>query len=118
MKARLPQGYGKQNVNQLMQQAQKLQEDMKAKQEEMEAASHTVTVGGGMVEITMTGAHEVTALKLKPEIVDPEDIEMLEDLLAAAVNEAVRVVDEATQQGMASVTGALAGLNLPGGLGL
>lgn len=71
-----------------------------------------------MVEITMTGAHEVTALKLKPEIVDPEDIEMLEDLLAAAVNEAVRVVDEATQQGMASVTGALAGLNLPGGLGL
>ena len=116
MKARLPQGYGKQNVNQLMQQAQKLQEDMKAKQEEMEAASHTVTAGGGMVEITMTGAHEVTALKLKPEIV--EDIEMLEDLLAAAVNEAVRVVDEATQQGMASVTGALAGLNLPGGLGL
>ena len=107
MKARLPQGYGKQNVNQLMQQAQKLQEDMKAKQEEMEAASHTVTAGGGMVEITM-----------KPEIVDPEDIEMLEDLLAAAVNEAVRVVDEATQQGMASVTGALAGLNLPGGLGL
>ena len=99
MKARLPQGYGKQNVNQLMQQAQKLQEDMKAKQEEMEAASHTVTAGGGMVEITMTG-------------------EMLEDLLAAAVNEAVRVVDEATQQGMASVTGALAGLNLPGGLGL
>lgn len=87
MKARLPQGYGKQNVNQLMQQAQKLQEDMKAKQEEMEAASHTVTAGGGMVEITMTGAHEVTALKLKPEIVDPEDIEMLEDLLAAAVNE-------------------------------
>lgn len=118
MKARLPQGYGKQDVNQLMQQAQKLQEDMKAKQEEMEAASHTVTAGGGMVEITMTGAHEVTALKLKPEIVDPEDIEMLEDLLAAAVNEAVRVVDEATQQGMASVTGALAGLNLPGGLGL
>ena len=56
MKARLPQGYGKQNVNQLMQQAQKLQEDMKAKQEEMEAASHTVTAGGGMVEITMTGA--------------------------------------------------------------
>mgnify|MGYP000814316788 CR=1 FL=1 len=82
------------------------------------ASTYIVTLGGGMVEITMTGAHEVTALKLKPEIVDPEDIEMLEDLLAAAVNEAVRVVDEATQQGMSSVTGALAGLNLPGGFGL
>ena len=118
MRAGLAQRYGKQNVNRRMRQVQKRQEDMKAKQEEMEAASHTVTAGGGMVEITMTGAHEVTALKLKPEIVDPEDIEMLEDLMAAAVNEAVRVVDEATQQGMSSVTGALAGLNLPGGFGL
>ena len=111
MKARLPQGYGKQNVNQLMQQAQKLQEDMKAKQEEMEAASHTVTAGGGMVEITMTGAHEVTALKLKPEIVDPEDIEMLEDLVAAAVNSATASVDKEADEEMAKMTG---GMNIPG----
>ena len=93
-----------------MQQAQKLQEDMKAKQEEMEAASHTVTAGGGMVEITMTGAHEVTALKLKPEIVDPEDIEMLEDLIMAAVNEALRQVDEANTSAMSKLTGGLGGM--------
>ena len=109
MKARLPQGYGKQNVNQLMQQAQKLQEDMKAKQEEMEAASHTVTAGGGMVEITMTGAHEVTALKLKPEIVDPEDIEMLEDLLAAAVNEAVELTRKYEDEDMVAFVNGILG---------
>ena len=114
MKARLPQGYGKQNVNQLMQQAQKLQEDMKAKQEEMEAASHTVTAGGGMVEITMTGAHEVTALKLKPEIVDPEDIEMLEDLIVAATTEALRKVEAESTAVMSKLTGGLGGLG--GGL--
>ena len=111
MKARLPQGYGKQNVNQLMQQAQKLQEDMKAKQEEMEAASHTVTAGGGMVEITMTGAHEVTALKLKPEIVDPEDIEMLQDLIISAVNEGMRQVEERSDEDIQRITG---GMSVPG----
>ncbi len=111
MKARLPQGYGKQNMNQLMQQAQQMQENMRKKQEELEAASYSVTSGGGMVELTMTGKHEVTSLKINPDVVDPEEIDMLEDLVAAAVNEAVRVVDESAEQEMAALTG---GMNIPG----
>ena len=111
MKARMPQGYGKQSMNQLMQQAQQMQENMKKKQEELEAASYHVTAGGGMVEVTMTGKHQVTALKINPDVVQPDDIEMLEDLVAAAFNEAVRVVDEAAEEQMAALTG---GLNIPG----
>ena len=124
MKARLPQGYGKQSVNQLMQQAQQMQENMKKKQEELEATEYQVTAGGGMVELTMTGKHEVTRVKLNPDIVQPDDIEMLEDLImaatnealredlvAAAVNEAVRVVDEAAEKELGEITG---GLNIPG----
>ena len=111
MKARLPQGYGKQSVNQLMQQAQQMQENMKKKQEELEATEYQVTAGGGMVELTMTGKHEVIRVKLNPDIVQPDDIEMLEDLVAAAVNEAVRVVDEAAEKELGEITG---GLNIPG----
>lgn len=111
MKARLPQGYGKQNMNQLMQQAQKAQEDMRVKQEELEATSYTVTSGGGMVELTMSGKHQVESLKINPDVVQPDDIEMLEDLVAAAFNEAVRVVDESAEEVMASIT---SGLNIPG----
>lgn len=114
MKARLPQGYGKQNMNQLMQQAQQMQDNMKKKQEELEATEYNVTAGGGMVELTMTGKHEVTKVKLNPDIVQPDDIEMLEDLVAAAVNEAVRVVDEAAEAEMGAITGSLGGLGIPG----
>lgn len=111
MKARLPQGYGKQNMNQLMQQAQQVQENMKAKQAELEETEYSVTSGGGMVEITMKGNHQVTKLKINPDVVQPDDIEMLEDLVAAAVNEAVRVVDEAGEAEMGALTN---GLNIPG----
>lgn len=111
MKARLPQGYGKQNINQLMQQAQKMQETMQTKQAELDEAVYNVKAGGGMVEITMTGKHQITALKLNPEIVTPDDIEMLEDMVAAAVNEAVRTVDEKAEAELAAITG---GMNLPG----
>ena len=106
MKARLPAGYGKQNINQLMQQAQKVQEIMKEKQAELD-----VTSGGGMVQLTMNGKHEVVSIKINPDVVQPDDIEMLEDLVAAAVNEAVRVVDEASENEMNAITG---GLNIPG----
>ena len=92
MKARLPAGYGKQNINQLMQQAQKVQEIMKEKQAELEATNYDVTSGGGMVQLTMNGKHEVVSIKINPDVVQPDDIEMLEDLVAAAVNEAVRVM--------------------------
>lgn len=111
MKARLPQGFGKPDVNALMRQAQKMQDDMKAKQEELEATEYHAAVSGGAVEITMTGKHEVTAVKINPEIVDPEDVEMLEDMVAAAVNEAVRAVDEASSAAMEKITG---NANFPG----
>jgi DNA-binding protein, YbaB/EbfC family len=109
MKARLPQGYGggPQNMNQIMQQAQKMQEQMEILQAELAETEYTVTAGGGMVELTMTGKHQVTEVKINPDVVAPDDVEMLEDLLAAAVNEAVRVVDEDADEKMAAVTGGL-----------
>ena len=103
MKARLPQGYGKPDVNALMRQAQKMQEDMKTKQEELENTEYTASVSDGMVE--------VTAIHIKPELADPDDIEMLEDMVAAAVNEAVRKVDEDAEAAMQKITG---GANFPG----
>ena len=111
MKARLPQRYGKQSMNQLMAQAQKMQEDVKNKQAELEETLYDVTSGGGMISLTMSGKHQVTKLKIDPSVIDPEDIEMLEDMIAAAVNEAVRKVDEASDAAMAEITG---GLNIPG----
>ena len=90
MKARLPQGYGKQSQQQLMQQVQQMQENMRLKQEELENTEYSVTSGGGMVELKMTGKHQVTGLKINPDVVEKDDVEMLEDLIAAAVNEAVR----------------------------
>ena len=111
MKARLPQGFGKPDVNALMRQAQKMQEGMKAKQEELENTEYQASAGGGMVQITMTGKHEITSIKIDPEIVDKDDIEMLEDMVAAAVNEAVRVVDADSDKAMQELTG---NANFPG----
>ena len=111
MKARLPQGYGKQSQQQLMQQVQQMQENMRLKQEELENTEYSVTSGGGMVELKMTGKHQVTGLKINPDVVEKDD---LEDLIAAAVNEAVRVGDDASEKEMGALTG---GLNIPG-LGL
>ncbi|MBQ8647750.1 MAG: YbaB/EbfC family nucleoid-associated protein [Oscillospiraceae bacterium] len=111
MKARMPQGYGRPDVNALMRQAQKMQEDMKAKQAELEATEYQGSASGGMVQVTMTGKHQVTAIKINPDVVDPDDIEMLEDLIAAAVNDAVRAVDEDATEQMGKLTG---GMNIPG----
>lgn len=111
MKARLPQGYGKPDVNALMRQAQKMQESVQEKQAELEAAEYQGSAGGRLVELTMTGKHQVTALHIKPEAVDPDDLEMLEDLIAAAVNDAVRIVDETAEAEMGKITG---GMNFPG----
>lgn len=111
MKARLPQGMGggPSNMNQMIRQAQKMQEEMARVQEELNAKEYQGTSGGGMVEVTMTGQKEVTRVTLKPEVVDPDDIEMLEDLIAAAVNEAIRNLEEDSQQRLGSVTGGLGG---------
>ena len=98
MKARMPAGFGRPDMNSLMRQAQKMQEDMKAKQAELEA-------------VKMNGKHEVLSITIKPEAVDPDDIEMLEDLVAAAVNATVKQVDETAEAEMGKLTG---GLNIPG----
>jgi hypothetical protein len=114
MKARLPQGFGgggAGNMNGMVKQAQKIQEDMAMVQKELEEQVYDVTSGGGAVQVTITGKREIKAISIKPEVVDPEDIEMLQDLLAAAVNEAIRKVDEISEKEMSKVTG---GFSMPG----
>lgn len=111
MKARMPAGFGRPDMNSLMRQAQKMQEDMKAKQAELEAAEYTGSASGEMVTVKMNGKHEVLSITIKPEAVDPDDIEMLEDLVAAAVNATVKQVDETAEAEMGKLTG---GLNIPG----
>ena len=101
MKARLPKGYGRPDPQAMMRQVQKMQD----------AREYTGTASGEMVTVTMTGKHEVTAIKIKPEAVDPDDLEMLEDLIAAAVNSAVAAVDKDSDEEMAKMTG---GMNIPG----
>ena len=110
MKARLPDGYGKQNVNALMKQAQDMQDQMQQKQDELRELETKASSGGGMVELTMRGDYTVTSVKIKPELADPEEIEMLEDLVGAAVNEAVRLVNEKAESEMAAISGAFPGL--------
>mgnify|MGYP000193439586 CR=1 FL=1 len=101
---------GSMNMN-MVRQAQKMQEDMKAKQAELEAAEYTGSASGEMVTVKMNGKHEVLSITIKPEAVDPDDIEMLEDLVAAAVNATVKQVDETAEAEMGKLTG---GLNIPG----
>ena len=96
---------------QMQQKLLKMQQDMAAAQEAVENASFTAPVGGGGVQATVSGKKELTALTVKPEAVDPEDVEMLQDLVISAVNEALRQADEAMNSSMQSFTG---GLNLPG----
>ena len=91
-----------------------MQDDIRAKQEELEAKEYTGTASGEMVTVTMNGKHEITAVKIKPEAVDPDDIEMLEDLIVAATNEALRKVEQENQAVMSKLTGGLGGLG--GGL--
>ena len=111
MKARLPKGYGRPDPNAMMRQVQKMQDDIRAKQEELEAKEYTGTASGEMVTVTMNGKHEILGITIKPEAVDPDDIEMLEDLVAAAVNATVKQVDETAEAEMGKLTG---GLNIPG----
>ena len=113
MKARLPKGMGggPQNMNQIIRQAQKMQDDMKALQEELDSTEYEGMSGSGVVKATVTGKHDVVGLKIDASIVDPEDIEMLEDLVAAAVNDAIAKAKQDSEEKMEKVTG---GLNVPG----
>lgn len=112
MKARLPQGMGggPGNMNHMIRQAQKMQEEMEKAQEELAAREYTATAGGGIVEAVVTGAKEVTKLSIKPEAVDPEDVEMLEDMIVAAVNEALRAAGQDYEGRMSQITGGMSGL--------
>ena len=101
---------GGMNAN-MVRQAQKMQQDMLKMQEEMESKTFDATAGGGMVKATVNGRHELLALEIDPEAVDPEDVEMLQDMVIAAVNEAVRKADAENSANMSRLTG---GLNLGG----
>ena len=113
MKANIPKGMGggPQNMQALIRQAQKMQEDMAAKQEELNAREYDVSAGGGVVSVKINGKKEILAIDLKPEIVDPDDIETLSDILVAAVNEAIKRVDDTNNAELNKITGPM---NLPG----
>lgn len=102
-------GFGGMNMNNLMKQAQKMQKQMEDATKELEEKEVTATAGGGAVEVTISGKKEVTKVKLSEEVVDPDDIEMLEDLIMAATNEALREIEQTSQQTMAKITGGLGG---------
>ena len=95
------------NMNNLMKQAQKMQKQMEEATILLEVKEITACAGGGAVEVTISGKKEVTKVKLAEEVVDPDDIEMLEDLIMAATNEALRQIEEASQQSMSKITGGL-----------
>lgn len=97
------------NMSNLMKQAQRMQRQMEESAKELESKEFTAAAGGGAVEVTVTGKKEVTRVKLDPEAVDPDDVEMLEDLIMAATNEALRKADEASAANMAKLTGGLGG---------
>ena len=113
MKARLPKEYqnAAPNMNSMVRKAQKMQEDMTRVQEELAEKEFTKQVGGGALELVMTGDKQLKSVTLKPEVVDPEDVEMLQDLIVAAVNEAIRTVEQVSATEMEKITG---GLNIPG----
>ena len=99
------------NMQQLARQAQKLQQQMAKMQEEIEAREFEATAGGGMATAKVNGKKELLSIEIKPEAVDPDDVEMLQDLIVAAVNEALRQAGDAMEQGMGKMTG---GMGLPG----
>ena len=114
MKVRLPKSSAPGNMQDVYRQAQKMQEDMAAKQEELEAREYEAAAGGGVVNIKINGKKEVLTVKLAEEVVDPDDIETLEDLIVAAINEAIKKVDADAQAEMSKITGSM---GIPGMLG-
>lgn len=113
MKARLPkqnQG-GAQNMNAMIRQAQKMQDEISELQEEIEAREFSATAGGGAVQVVVTGKKSIKSLTIQPEVVDPEDIEMLQDLVISAVNEVIREIEDESAKEMEKISG---GLSVPG----
>ena len=113
MRANVPKGMGggPQNMQAMIRQAQKMQEDVAAKQEELDAREYEIKAGGGVVTVKINGKKEILSIEISPEIVDPDDIETLEDLIVAAVNEAVKKVEAISADEMQKITG---NIGLPG----
>ncbi len=112
MRANYPKGLGgPQNMNGMMKQVQKMQEEMTALQTELEEREYEVSAGGGMVKVKINGKREILHIDIQPDIVDPEDIETLSDVVTAAVNEAIKKVDSTSESEMQKITG---GLSIPG----
>ncbi len=113
MRANLPKGMGggAQNMQSMIRQAQKMQEDMAAKQEELDAREYDIKAGGGVVAVKINGKKEILSIEIDPEIVDPDDVETLQDILVAGVNEAIKRVEETNSKEMEKITGAM---NMPG----
>ena len=113
MKVRLPQGMGggPANMQSMLKQAQKMQEDMAAMQAELEEREYEVCAGGGVVNVKINGKKEIVSVNIAPEVVDPDDIETLEDLIVAAMNEAIKKVETVSQDEMSKITGSM---SLPG----
>lgn len=113
MRANLPKGVGGggQNMQAMIRQAQKMQEDMAAKQAELDAREYEIKAGGGAVTVRISGTKEILGLDIQPEIVDPDDIETLTDILIAGINEAVKTVESTNSAEMEKITGSM---NMPG----
>lgn len=113
MKARLPKGMGggPTDMNGMLKRAQKMQEDMAALQEDLDAREYEINAGGGVVTVKINGKLEIRSIDLQPEIVDPDDIETLSDVLVAAVNEAIKKVNDTNSEEMGKITGSI---SMPG----
>ncbi len=111
MKVRIPNSGGPGNMNQMLKQAQKMQEDMATLQADLEAREYTATSGGGAVTVVVDGKHLIKSIKINPDIIDPDDAEMIEDLVTVAINEAISNAISTAESEMGEITG---GLNLPG----
>ena len=113
MKVRLPQGPSR---NDMLKQVQKMQEDMENLQADLDEREYTATSGGGVVSATVNGKHQITKLTISPDAIDPEDAEMLEDLVTVAVNEAIATAAKTSEEEMGALTGGLNIPGMPGGL--
>ncbi len=115
MKVRLPQGMGggPSNMQSMLKQAQKMQEEMAEKQAELEEREYDVAAGGGVINVKINGRKEILSVKIDPEVIDPDDAETLEDLIVAAVNEAIKKVEAVSAEEMQKITGSM---NLPAGM--
>jgi DNA-binding YbaB/EbfC family protein len=111
MKAMVPKGP---SMNEMLRQAQKMQEDMQDKQAELDAREYEVSAGGGVVKVKINGKREILSIDIAEEIVDPDDIETLSDIITAAVNEAIKKVTVTNDEEMARITGPLGGMGMPG----